>query len=366
MTEKYYSVMNRRQFLTVAGVGAVTAVAGCLDIGDDDDSNVDEDGDPILTVATYDSFLEAPSVSPGGWVEEQFQSEFDATLVWQSPPEEVNYYIERTNAGLGVDADVYLGLNTEELVRADEQLDEPLFAEAPDLDGAENVRADLEFDPDGRAVPFNTGYICIVYDSTVSEAPESFEGLLEDEHSGELIVQNPGTSTPGRAFMLHTIDRFGSDGYLEFWSDLQDNDVTILGSWDEAYGAWFEGRSETPMVVSYSTDQVFAAADGADIDQHQIRFLDDQAYANPEGMAMFEGASNPDLAEEFMEWMLTPEVQGEIAERNVVFPAIEGADVPEEYDELAHEPPEAVTFTYEELQGSVSEWIDDWEREIAG
>ncbi|MFT4944875.1 MAG: thiamine transport system substrate-binding protein, partial [Halovenus sp.] len=120
-----------------------------------------------------------------------------------------------------------------------------------------------------------------------------------------------------------------------------------------------------PMVVSYSTDQVFADADGADLAEHQVRFLNDQAYANPEGMAMFEDADE-ELAQQFMEFILRPEIQGEIAQQNVVFPATDNAELPADYNELAQEPPEPVTFSYEELRGSVETWIDDWEREIAG
>lgn len=317
-------------------------------------------------VATYGSFLDAPSVSPGEWVKQEFEDEFDTTLVWQSPPGEANHYIQRKQEDVDIDADVYLGLNTDELVRVDDELDEPLFAEAPDVEGRDNVREGLDFDPEGRAIPFNTGYISLVYDSTATDAPESFEGLLDDEHEGALIAQNPGTSTTGRAFMLHTIHQFGDDGeydYLDFWSDLQDNGVTILGSWNDAYGAWL--GDEAPMVVSFSTDQVFAADDGADLAEHQIRFLNDQAYANPEGMAMFDGADE-NLAQDFMEFILRPDVQGEIAEQNVVFPATDNADLPEDYDELAHEPPEPVTFSYEDLQGSIDDWEDAWEETIVG
>lgn len=412
--------MRRRKLLAALGTGAVATVAGCLgdgedgtdgddsedgegtpadsgddtpaDSGDDtpmddtpdgsedggdestpedgDDGEDGEDGtttdgsDSTLVVSTYSSFLDAPSTSPGEWVKEEFESEFDATLEWEAPEGEVNHYIERRNQGVDIDADAYLGVRTDGLVRIDEELDADLFAEAGDVSGAENVREGLDFDPSGRVLPFNTGYICPVYDSTEIEAPETFEGLLEEEYEGALIAQNPGTSTTGRAFLLHTVHHFGEDGYLEFWSDLQDNDVQVLGSWDDAYGAWMEG--EAPMVVSFSTDQVFAAQEGADLDEHQIRFLNDQAYANPEGMAAFADAGEPELAREFMSFMLQPDVQGEIAQQNVVFPATGNANVPEEYDELAHEPPEPVTFTYEELQGSISEWIDDWERQFIG
>lgn len=370
ITRRYNLVMKRRTFLAATGTGAV-ALAGCIDLssddddpnGDDDTANgtTDPDTDETLVVATYSAFLDAPSISPGEWVKEEFEAEHDAELVWQSPPGEINHYIQREQEGVSIDADIYLGLNTDELVRADQQLDSSLFVEAPDIAGADAIRPELSIDdPHGRALTFNTGYICPVYDSTQLEAPETFDGLLEPEYEGEFIAQNPATSSTGLAFMLHTIHHYGEE-YLDFWADLQDNDALILGSWGDAYDAWM--ADEAGMVVSFSTDQVFASQAGADLDEHQIRFLEDQAYANPEGMAMFEGA-NEALATDFMEFILRPDVQGEIAQQNVVFPAIEGAEVPEDYDELAHAPPEPVTLGYEELEGNLDDWIDDWEREI--
>ena len=383
---------TRRRVLALGGAAGAVAIAGCSaertngdgagsdgDDGDDtgDDESEGDDETPTLTVATYTNFIDAPSVSPGEWLKTEFESRFDATLEWATPDNEINYYVERAGSGVGIDADVYVGFNTEDLVRIDSELDDELFAEAGEIDGAENVRDGLSFDPFGRAVPFDTGYVSLVYDGTETEAPETFEGLLDPEHAGALIAQNPGSSATGRAFLLHTVNRFGDgpdgtvegeDGdpdydYLDYWADLQANDVRVLGSWDDAYTAWSNG--EAPMVVSYSTDQVFADMEGANLEEHQIRFVNDQAYATPEGMAVFAETDQPDLAREFMSFMLDPEVQGEIAQRNVAFPATDTATLPDDYAELAQQPADPVTFSYDELRGSVGEWIEAWERQFA-
>ena len=410
---------TRRRFLALGGAAGALALAGCSaeQTGDDgsgggddgsdgsdgsddgsdgsDDGSDGDDGEdaepPTLTVATYTSFIDAPSVSPGEWLKEEFESRVDAELEWATPDNELNYYVERASSGVSIDADLYVGLTTEDLVRVDEALDDDLFAERGEVGGFDDVRDGLLFDPFDRAVPFDTGYVSLVYDGMAIEAPETFEGLLADEHGGALIAQNPGGSSTGRSFLLHTIHRFGdggvaSDGsgggygdsdeavegedgdpdydYLDYWADLQANDVRVLGSWDDAYTAWSNG--EAPIVVSYSTDQVFAADAGEDLEEHQIRFLNDQAYATPEGMAVFADADEPELAREFMSFMLEPDVQGQIAQRNVAFPATDTATLPDDYAELAKEPAEPVTFTYDELQGSVGEWIDAWERQYAG
>jgi thiamine transport system substrate-binding protein len=368
--------MRRRSFLKRAGAGGAAAVlAGCVsrDGGPATDSGSDggsttggaTTGTPrsaTLRVATYAPFVDAPSTSPGPWLKEQFESEFDATLEWQTPDTEVNYFIERASRGVAVDADVYVGLDTDALIRVDEKLSEDLFVPA-DLSNADTVKPGLQFDPQGRAVPFDTGYISLVYDENQAVAPETFDGLLDEAFAGDLITQNPQSSATGRAFLLHTIAAKGEDGYLDYWRQLVDNDVRILGSWSDAYAAYSEG--EAPMVVSYSTDQVFANAEGQDLSKHQIRFLNDQGYANPEGMALFADADAPELGRQFMEFLLRPEVQGEIAVRNVAFPATEDAEVPADFAQYAKEPPEPVTFGYDELKGNVAEWVDAWSREVA-
>ena len=399
---------SRRRFLALAGAAGLAGLAGCsaerVDEGADDtaepnatddasETNTtteegasDSEAQPTLTVATYSAFVDAPSVSPGAWLKETFESRVDATIEWATPDTELNYYLERAASGAAIDADLYVGLTTEDLVRADAELDDDLFAEAGAVEGADAIRDGLRFDPFDRAVPFDTGYVSLVYDGTETTAPETFEGLLDDDHRGALIAQNPGSSSTGRSFLLHTLYRFGAGGdeggygggdetvegadgdpgydYLDYWADLQANDVRVLGSWEDAYTAW--SNDEAPMVVSYSTDQVFAADADEDLAQHQIRFLNDEAYATPEGMAVFADADEPSLAREFMSFLLEPAVQGEIARRNVAFPATTTAELPDDYASLAKEPATPVTFGYDELQGSLDGWITDWERQVAG
>ena len=120
------------------------------------------------------------------------------------------------------------------------------------------------------------------------------------------------------------------------------------------------------MVVSYSTDQVYANRADQDMSRHQLGFLEDQGYANPEGMGVFADSEQSELAEDFFDFVLSPEAQGQIATLNVQFPATTDADLNEEFDQYAHEPPETVFYGYEDLQGNLDGWVEDWAREIAG
>jgi thiamine transport system substrate-binding protein len=375
--------MDRRTFVKTVGVGSVVALAGCS-AEPTDESTPTTTASPsqtpeqtrsrtptatpppsgTLRVATYDSFTGEGTA--GNYLKNAFESEYpDVTVEFTAPENGVNRYIQRKQRGAGIDADLYVGLNTGELVRVDEQLDEPLFRSSRDLlERRDAIDPDLEIDPQGRAVPYDTGYISLVYDENEVAAPATFEDLLEPAYEDALITQNAQQSDPGRAFLLWTIDAKGEDGYLEYWAGLLDNGVRILDDWQPAYNAYL--NEEAPMVVSYSTDQVYYHGEDVDMSRHQVGFINDQGYANPETMARFAESDEPDLARRFMDFVLQPDHQGEIAVRNVQFPAVTDATVGEEFAQYAYRPPQSVTFTYDRLQGNVEGWIEDWARQVAG
>jgi thiamine transport system substrate-binding protein len=376
-------VVKRREFIETAGTGVVaaTALAGCTGTEQGSDGTATggtttqggsttqgattTGGTPsgTLRVATYSSFTGEGTA--GNWLKAAFEERYpDVTVEFTTPESGVNEYVLQAKQGASIDADLYVGLNTGELVRADSELDSSLFAEVEgDLSNAGDVKDGLRIDPDGRAIPYDTGYISLVYDGNEVENPGTFDALTEDRYAGDLIVQNAQQSDPGRAFLLWTIAAKGEDGYLDYWTKLLDNDVTVLSDWEPAYQAYLDG--EAPMVVSYSTDQVYYHGEDVDIQKHQVGFLNDQGYANPEAMALFSDSDAPALGRRFMEFVLSPEAQAEIAVRNVQFPAVADVETGEEFSTYAYEPDDPVTFAYDELLGNVDGWIDEWARTVA-
>jgi thiamine transport system substrate-binding protein len=362
---------SRRAYLTAAGAG-IAALAGCTGTGDAPTAaNATGTVTPTeaslsgtLTVATYPSWVESDGAA-GPWLKEAFEAEYpDATVEYVTPDSAINYYIRRRQQGATLDADVYVGLNVDQLLRIDSELGDRLFAPA-DLSNGDAVKPGLRFDPDGRAVTYDTGYIALVFDESAVKRPTTFADLTAEAWAESLIVENAQSSATGRAFLLWTVKQFGADGYLDYWRNLEANGIIVLGSWDDAYNAYTNG--ERPMVVSYSTDQVYANRYDQDMTRHQVAFLNGQGYANPEGMALFADTEKAALGRAFMEFMLTPRAQGEIAVRNVQFPAIadEDAELPETFAKHAKVPAEPVTFTYDDLKGNLDGWIEGWAREIA-
>lgn len=369
--------MRRRRFITLAGGATAAGLAGCTAEQVDDGNGSTptgsgRDDDPTLSVATYSSFVDAPSDSPGEWIKDEFEARHDVEFEWVIPDSPINHYIERHNQGVGIDAEVYMGIKPNELVRADENTDGDLFQPVDEsaIEHAENVGDEFRFDPQGRMVPAYSSYAALVYDGRTLERPETFEDLLDEQLAGNLAVSNPAEgSNTGLYFLLWTIHEFGEEGeytYLDYWNDLVGNDVRILDSWATAYAQFDEG--EIPSVFSYSNDRVYAKRFGNDMDKHQVSLLNGQGYANLNAMGRFAQGTDDDLAHEFMSFVLDPEVQAKIAELNVTGPVNTEATPPEVYREFAEEPdPENVVFfDYDELMGNVDGWIEAWEREVVG
>ncbi|MFB6193544.1 MAG: thiamine ABC transporter substrate binding subunit [Halobaculum sp.] len=367
--------MERRRFITAAGAGVAGLAAGCSARRTDEGSTVGTTGGGATTlrVGTYGSFIDAPSTSPGGWLKKQFESEFDATLEWFAPEGGMDYFLTRRKEGVTIDTDLYLGLTPENLVRADRGVegDQSLFTnlDTSALSNADAVIDDYRFDPRNRAIPFGASYISLVYnqlmfDERGVEAPTTFDDLTADPYRDALLVPNPQNSETGLEFLFWTVDQFGADGFLDYWSQLVDNGATILKGWSAAYSAYSDG--EAPAVVSYSTDQVYATRYDQNIKKHQVGFLNGEGYAYLEGVAPFAGTEKMGLAEQFVDFVLQPDIQAEIAQRNVALPAVSNATLPSDYDELVYEPETVVSYSYDELSGNMETWLSEWSKEIAG
>ena len=357
--------MRRRSFLGGLGGVATVGTAGCASREGEPEGADDEiDIDGVLRVGTYLSMVDGEE-SAGAWIAEAFEESFpDEEFDWTVPEDGLNLYRQQAEQGADLDPDVYLGLSVEDLRWIDETVEDGGLFELLEvfrMEYSTRIRDGLAFeDPHRRVIPFQTDYACFVYDETVIEPPRSLEDLTEPEFEGALLLPDPRVSEMGRAFLLWTIDTFGEDGYLEYWEELVENDVDIRGSWEDTYTTYLAGWR--PVVLSRATDPLVASREGYDEARHQVAFPDDRGYTIPEAGAVFEGTVRKELAYEFLDFVLSPEVQTELALRNARFPAVERefTNLDDEFDEYATEPPEEVFLTYEDLDGRLDEWLEDW------
>ncbi len=156
-------------------------------------------------------------------------------------------------------ADVIYGVDNSFLSRALagdilEPYESPALTDVPD---------DLELDPTHHMLPVDYGDVCLNYDKGWFKErdlapPADLPDLVQPEYKGLTVVENPATSSPGLAFLLATIGRFGETGdyaYLDYWADLKANDVLVTDGWEDAYWGSFTYASDgdRPIVVSYAS-----------------------------------------------------------------------------------------------------------------
>ena len=264
-------------------------------------------------------------------------------------------------------ADVLFGVDNNLMVRAFEaQIFEPY--RSPLLD---EVPEQFHLDPEYRVTPIDVGYVNFNVDlgwfaENDLEPPATLEDLLAEEYRGLTIVLDPATSSPGLAFMLTTIDRFGEEGWLQYWQELTANDVLVQGGWSDAYYTTFSryGGSR-PIVLSYATspaaEVMFAEEELASAPTGNL-LCEGCAYQQVEAAGILRGSSQVEEAQAFIDFLLSLEVQEDIPAVMFVYPVRADAELPYEFEEFAREPTQTETASLpgEEVEANLDRWLDQW------
>ena len=262
--------------------------------------------------------------------------------------------------------DVFFGLDNNLLTRAlDEELFEPY--ESPEL---EHVPHEYVLDDEHRVTPIDHGEVCLNFDRGWFAArdlrpPRGFDDLVAPRYRGLLVVQNPATSTPGLAFLLATVARYGEAGWRSWWQRLRENDVLVVDGWEEAYTAWFSGASDSegdrPIVVSYASsppaEVIFA---GRKVDEAPTAVVASTCFRQIELAGVLRGARNVDGARELIDFMLSPTFQTDVPTSMFVFPVRDGVALPPEFERFAVVPPRPLELSPETIGRNRDRWIREW------
>ncbi len=265
-------------------------------------------------------------------------------------------------------ADVFFGVDNTFMSRA---LAAGIF-EPYDSPAAAALPADVRLDPTGRLHPVDVGYVMINYDrAALRDAgltpPATLEELADPRWRGQLIVQNPATSSPGLAFLLTTIAHFGEDGeytWRDYWRALRANDVLVTDGWEDAYYTHFSGSSGAgprPLVVSYGTSPAAEVyfSEGA-LSEPPTANLEVPAFRQIEFVGILAGTPRRALAERFVDFMLGPTFQADIPLQMWVWPAAPTAPLPEVFTAFATRPARVVELTPERIEAERERWIGEW------
>ena len=305
---------------------------------------------PILQVLTYDSFTS--EWGPGPAVEKAFEATCACDLQFIPAGDGAALLARVQLEGAASDADVVLGLDTSlTAAAAATQLFAP-HGKSPTL----NLPVDYV---DPLFLPFDWGWFAFVYDKTkVSQVPKTFGELAESNL--KIVIQDPRSSTPGLGLLLWVKTAYG-DKAPEIWKGLSDNIVTVTPGWSEAYGLFTEGEAD--MVLSYTTSPAYHLIAESD-DTKAAALFDEGHYMQIEVAGKLAATDQPDLADKFLDFMLTDGFQSAIPQTNWMYPAVTPAEgLPQGFDTFR--PAQSLLLSSEDAQATRDAALAEWQTALA-
>ena len=211
--------------------------------------------------------------------------------------------------------------------------------------------------------PIDYGDVCLNYDKDVFEsAPVTLRDL--PRLASQLVVEDPSLSSPGLAFLLVTIERFGESGWQDYWIELRDNGVLVAPGWTEAYYGEFSGgagEGTRPLVVSYaSSPPVEVLFSDPPVTEAPTGVITDGCYRQTEFAGILAGTEHAKQAGALIDYMLSPEFQSTIPLTWFVYPANSTVDLPEVFVEHSTVPEHAITLDPEIIEQNRERWLTEW------
>lgn len=262
------------------------------------------------------------------------------------------------------EADLLFGVDNTVLTRA---LDENIFLPYSSK-GLDSVLPELLLDEQFRVTPIDFGDVCLNYDVAWFEengvrVPSTLDDLIEPIYRDLLVVEDPSRSSPGLAFLLATIDRYGESGWQQYWNALRENGVEVVSGWSDAYYGSFTvgGGGSRPLVVSYASSppaQVYFSDPQPDIAPTGV--ILDSCYRQIEFVGILAGTQNEAAAQVLIDFMLGPIYQRDIPLNQFVFPAVLGTELPQVFLDHAQLAANPFQLDPEQVEMNRDRWVKEW------
>lgn len=301
-----------------------------------------------VTLVTHDSFAVKPEVL------DEFQKSSGITVkqVASGDAGELTNKLVLTKANpIG---DVVFGIDSTFASRA---LSEGILASYSSPEGSKGAQR-YQVDPTARLHAVDVGDVCLNIDPARlgGVEPTSYEDLTDPRFKDKLVVENPATSSPGLAFLLGTIAKFGEKGWQEYWSKLKANGVKVVSGWEEAYNQEFKGNR--PIVVSYASSP---SAEGG-----KTKAVLSTCYRQVEYAGVLSGAKNAVDAQKVLDFLLGEKFQAQVAEQMYVYPSREGVALPASWAKDAPLPTNPQSLPADKVRDNREAWVEQWRKLVLG
>lgn len=220
--------------------------------------------------------------------------------------------------GESLGADVVIGLDQFDLSKAtSEQAWRKM--NVGQLDVYDTVKPALS---NSYFIPYDWGALTFVArKEELKNAPKSLDDLLKSEYFKKIAMQDPRTSSPGMQFLYWVIRSKGEEAGFKYIEKLMNQVHSFSPSWSTSYGLFT--NKQTKLVFSYVTSPLYHEIEEKKQDYMTLSF-EEPLPVQFEYVGIPEFCKHCELAEKFVNLMLSPAGQKIIMEKNYMFPVLKG------------------------------------------
>ena len=301
-----------------------------------------------LTVYTYDSFVS--EWGPGPIVEKIFEDKYEIDLQFIAVDSAATLLNKIILEGENTKADLVLGLDMN-LFNAAEKSDLLVSHNLKNINNKLTLPLNWESD---IFVPYNYGYFAFVYNNkTLKNPPLSMEDLI-NKTDATIVIQDPRTSTPGLGLLTWMKALYG-DSTQNKWSQLNKKIIAVTKGWTDAYYNFFMA-GEADIVLSYSTSPAAHIMFEENYDISASTFKEGN-YISVEFAGILNSSRNKQMANKFLDFMITDDFQKVIPGTNIMYP-VTNVEMPEAFNKL--EIPKLLQLDPKDINDNKDAWINEW------
>ena len=302
-----------------------------------------------LTIYTYDSFVS--EWGPGPIIEKIFEEKHNTDVEFVAVDSAATLLNKVILEGDTSKADIVLGLDMNLFDLAEQS---ELFTTHNINDINNLINLPLKWESN-KFVPYNYGYFSFVYnEANLATPPKSMDELINSTNA-RIVIQDPRTSTPGLGLLTWMKALYGDKAGDE-WKKLNKKIISVTKGWTDAYYNFFMA-GEADMVLSYTTSPAAHIMFEERYDILATTF-EEGNYITIEFAGILNNSQNKDLANKFLNFMLSEEFQSVIPSTNIMYPVTNIKDLPEAFDKL--DVPNFIQMDPKEINKNKEKWIDEW------
>ena len=302
-----------------------------------------------LTIYTYDSFVS--EWGPGPIIEKIFEEKYNADVDFVAVDSAATLLNKVILEGDTSKADIVLGLDMNLFDLAEQS---GLFTSHNIKDINNLINLPLKWETN-KFVPYNYGYFSFVYNEANLETPPKSMDELINSTNARIVIQDPRTSTPGLGLLTWMKALYGDKAGDE-WKKLNKKIISVTKGWTDAYYNFFMA-GEADMVLSYTTSPAAHIMFEERYDILATTF-EEGNYITIEFAGILNNSQNKDLANKFLNFILSEEFQSVIPSTNIMYPITNIKDLPEAFDKL--DVPSFIQMDPKEINKNKEKWIDEW------